>query len=321
MSMLCSPRMTAPLWLAMGFLSLALVASETPTAYGQGNTKKPGNQAPQNMTLVTKDGVTLHATYFASSAGRNAPVAVLMHGKGGNRLVWQAGVGTAPGFAQALQANDFAVITLDLRGHGENIAGGTTGKAEATRFVPRDYQAMVAMDLEAVKKFIFDEHQKQALNMSKLALVGADFSASVALMYTELDWLKEPYDDAAVPAQRTPRGQDVRALILLSPDTRVPGLNTNMAVTQIRNLKMPVMIGVGKKDNLDRGSSKKLADLISPKMEDPQYLFLQEYDTKFRGTDLLNKGVGVEPQMYKFLDEFVKKLPIEWRDRKSPLMD
>lgn len=306
--------LTSGLLFAAGFAGNGL-------AWGQGSTKKPGVPTSQNMTLLTKDGVTLHATYFPSAAGRNAPVAVLLHGKKGNRLVWQAGVGTAPGFAQALQANDFAVITVDLRGHGENNAGGAAGKAEDTRFVPRDYQAMVAMDLEAVKKFIFDEHQKQALNMNKLALVGADFTASVALLYTELDWLKEPYDDASVPAQRTPRGQDVQALILLSPDTRVPGLNTNTASTMLRSMKKPVMIGVGKKDNLDKGSAKKLADLISPKVEETPYLFLQEYDTKFRGTDLLNKGVGVEPQMYKFLDEFVKKSTSEWRDRKSPLQD
>jgi len=302
-------------------LLIAASSGENGSAWGQGSSKKPGMPTSQTMTLLTKDGVTLHATYFPSGAGRNAPVAVLLHGKEGNRLVWQAGVGTAPGFAQALQANDFAVLTVDLRGHGENKAGGAAGKAEATRFIPRDYQAMVAMDLEAVKKFLFDEHQKQALNMNKLALVGADFTASVALLYAELDWAKEPFDDAAVASQRTPRGQDVRALVLLSPDTRVPGLNVNTATTMLRNMKMPVMIGIGKKDTLDKGSSKKLADLISPKVEEPPYLFLQEYDTKFRGIDLLNKGAGVEPQMYKFLDEFVKKSTSEWRDRKSPLQD
>ncbi|MBI1345496.1 alpha/beta fold hydrolase [bacterium] len=306
-------------------LLVCLIASSdlagTTSVWAQGTAKKPAIPAMQNMTLLTKDNVTLHATYFPSAAGRNAPVAVLLHGTKGNRLVWQAGVGTAPGFAQALQNNDFAVLTVDLRGHGENIAGGAAGKPEVVRFVPRDYQAMVAMDLEAVKKFLFDEHQKQALNMNKLAIVGADFSSAVALLYTELDWLKEPYDDAAIASQRTPRGQDVRALVLLSPDTRVPGLNVNNAVTMIRNMKMPVMIGVGKKDNQDKGSAKKLADLISPKTEEMPYLFLQQYDTKFRGAELLNKGVGVEPQMYKFLDEFVKKSTSEWRDRKSPLQD
>lgn len=301
-------------------VSLACLAA---TNDGWAQAKKKANF--EDKVLTTKDGVRINITYFPSAAGKNAPVAILLHGKGGNRVAWHTGVGQIPGFAPALQTNDFAVVTVDLRGHGQNIASdgaaAANKKSDTQKLTARDYQAMVAGDMEAVKKFLFEEHQKEMLNMNKLAIVATDFSTAVALNYTELDWSKEPYDDAAVPAQRTPRGQDVRALVLISPDGTVPGLATNQAVARIRALQMPVMIGVGNKDSLDRNAAKKLSDLIAPKALDKPHVFFETYESKLRGLDLLNKNVGLEKQMYTFLDEHVKKTPGEWRNRKSPLND
>lgn len=280
----------------------------------------------EDKVLTTKDGARINITYFPSAAGKNAPVAVLLHGKGGNRLGWHTGAGQVPGFAPALQTNDFAVVTVDLRGHGQNIAsdGGAAAsnkKSDSQKLTARDYQAMVAGDMEAVKKFLFEEHQKEMLNMNKLAIVATDFSTAVALNYADLDWSKEPYDDAAVPAQRTPRGQDVRALVLISPDSTVPGLATNAAVARVRVLQMPVMIGVGNKDSLDKNAAKKLSEQLAPKAAEKPHVFYETYESKLRGMDLLNKNVGLEKQMYTFLDEYVKKSPGEWRNRKSPLND
>lgn len=308
--------------LRCGGLSLSLLAllCSTSPLLAQGTAKKAN--VVQQITIPTRDGLNLHATYFPSNAGQNAPVALLLHGKTSNRLVWQAGMGQIPGFAQALQLNDFAVICLDLRLHGENISSTPpSSKSKNSGPSGRDYQAMVGLDLEGVKKFLYEEHQKRNLNMNRLAIVAADVSASVALVFTELDWSKEPYDDAPIFAQRTPRGQDVKALVLISPDTKVPGLSTGSATTMLRNGKMPVMVCVGKKDTDDKGASKKLVDQLMPKPDDKPYVTFLQLESNLRGTDLLNRGTGLEPQMYKFLDDHVKKVGSDWRDRKSPLQD
>jgi alpha-beta hydrolase superfamily lysophospholipase len=316
-------RRETPCWQAVVIVMSLGFFCVTPVTFAQATRKKINSE---DKVLTTKDNVRINVTYFPSAAGKNAPVAVLLHGKGGNRLAWHVGSGQIPGFAPALQTNDFAVVTVDLRGHGQNIAsdGGAAAankKSDTQKLTARDYQAMVAGDMEAVKRLIFDEHQKEMLNMNKLAIVAADFSTAVALNYAELDWSKEPYDDAAVPSQRTPRGQDVRALVLISPDGTVPGLPTNTAAARIRALQMPVMIGVGDKDSLDRNAAKKLHELLAPKQTDKPHVFFETYASKLRGLDLLNKGVGLEKQMYTFLDEYVKKSPGEWRNRKSPLID
>ncbi len=283
--------------------------------------KKPTSE---DLVLRTKDNVAINITYFPSTAGKAAPVAVLLHGEKGNRKIWHTGAGNLPGFAPALQSNDFAVVTVDLRGHGQNVAGdggaaAANKKADAHKPTARDYQAMVVGDMEAVKKFLFDEHQKGMLNMNKLAIVGAEFSTAVALAYTELDWSKEPYDDGTTPADRTPRGQDVRGLILISPEANVPGIPTNVAAGRIRALQMPVMIAVGSKDAGDRNAAGKLMEQLSPKQPEKPYVIPEKYDSKLRGLNLLNKGLSIEPQMYKFLDEYVKKSPGEWRDRQNKI--
>ena len=94
---------------------------------------------------------------------------------------------------------------------------------------------MVDSDLEAVKKFIQKEHQSKKLNMRKAAIVGAGFSVAVAAVFAAADWNKEPYDDAPSDDMKTPRGQDVRVLVFLSPPARAGPQYERSALNEIRN--------------------------------------------------------------------------------------
>jgi len=302
----------------MMLMSACLVHLATSNALAQ---PKAAKKAPagEDKTLVTKTGLNLRVTYFRSTQGESAPVVILLHGKGGNRLVWK-------NFATRLQQEqDFAVVTVDLSGHGESgsraakPAGGKKADAAISR---GEYQAMVADDLETVKRFLMDEHQKGFLNISKLAIGAADFSTAVAIAYADFDWNKKRYDDAPIFAQQTPRGEDVRALILLSPEENAPGLTISQSLTRLRARGVQVMIGVSKDDKPYFANAKKVYEHLAPKKVDPeqQYVYLVEYDGKLRGTDLLNRGdQKVETNMLNFLDKHVKPLPIEWRDRRSLL--
>lgn len=298
------------LWVAMALAMTACWLGEG-TARGQAPAKKA---ASEDKTLTTKDNVDIKITYFKSTGGPETPVVVMLHGQGGNRLVWKP-------YAEALQKADYAVITVDLRGHGESAGGAgtaTTGKKAATvSLKPRDYAAMVAGDLEAVKKFIYEEHQKKQLNMNKLGLVAADMSTPIAIAYTEVDWLKTPYDDAPTPAQCTPRGQDVQALVLISPEASVPGVNIGKSITLLRELRRPVLIGVGSKVAADMAAANKMYDQIAPKKE--EYVYLEKYDAKLSGTDLLGKNLKLESHLFNFLNKHVKDVKSEWRDRQSKL--
>ena len=209
------------------------------------------------------------------------------------------------------------MITVDLRGHGESPLPRNAGLKKS------DYQAMVAFDMEAVKDFLFDEHMKGNLNMNKLGIVACDMSASVALLYTELDWEKIPYDDSPTASERTPRGQDVQALALISPDPTTPGLLANKAVAGIRALRRPVMIGVAEMNGHDLTAANKMFDqLISKKDKDKEkedHLYLEKYEGDLRGMDLVTKNAKVRSHIFAFLTKYVKEYQSEWRDRRSRL--
>jgi pimeloyl-ACP methyl ester carboxylesterase len=275
-----------------------------------GFAQPPKKPAFEEKTLITDDNVELKITYFKSSSGKDAAVVVMLHGKGGSRLQYKK-------FAQELQVKgDFAVITVDLRGHGDS------SQAKKGELKKADYQAMVTQDLDAVRDFIFDEHQKEQLNMNKLGIVACEFSASVALVYTELDWEKQPYDDSPVASQRTPRGQDVHALALISPDTSTPGLFANNAASALRGLPdIAVMIGASEKEKngRDLAMAKKLFEQISLKRDKDERLYLQPYPGAVRGMDLILQDANLRAHIVAFLDKHLKGYPSEWRDRRSRL--
>ena len=274
----------------------------------------PKKATSEDKSLPAKDGAEIKITYYKSTAGQDAAVIVMLHGKGGNRQIWKS-------HAEGFQKNDYAVVTVDLRGHGESAGatgGAATGKKnDSSSPKAKDYAAMVAGDMEAVKKFLFEEHQKKQLNMNKLGIIASDMSTPVAIAYTELDWDKKPYEDAPTLALQTPKGQDVQALVLLSPEATAPGLNITKSLGVIRFLNRSVMLGVGSKNKADLTAANKMYDLLAPKKE--EHIEIKRYDTPLEGTNLLGKNLGVEKHMLDFLNKHLKDYKSVWRDRRSKL--
>jgi pimeloyl-ACP methyl ester carboxylesterase len=292
-------------------LGIAVLMSLTISgvSWGQAPVKKA---TTEDKSLFARDGAEIKITYFKSTVGQEAPVVVMLHGKGGNRFIWKT-------FAENLQKADFAVVTVDLRGHGESAGGsGATGKKSESSPKAKDYANMVALDMEVIKKFLFDEHQKKQLNMNKLGIVASDMSTPIAVAYTELDWEKKAYDDAPTPALQTPRGQDVQALVLLSPEATAPGLNVTKSVGLIRVLGRAVLIGVGSKGSADLKDANKLYDQLAPRKEKDDHIYIERYDSPLQGTALLGKS-KVDLHMFNFLVKHVKDYKSEWRDRRSKL--
>lgn len=302
--------------------------------------KKPVDSSAlekEDRILSTKDGYNLHVTYYKSTMERDAAVVVLLHMKDGNRFVWQ----TEPnGFARTLQKEGFAVVTVDLRYHGENKGGGAAAAGNANQGGPGkkkgkkaqgldlklgDYDAMVELDMEAVKSFIYEEHQAGRLNMAKMGIVGPEMGASIAAAYAVLDWDKEPYDDGQ-PGYQTPRGQDVRALVLISPEEKYHGILMPKLLPPLKDAEKQIAILVcSGSDPREKAQADKIFDMINPPISgnkenraNADRMYIKAYTPKLTGTDLLEKKeVGVEALMLGFLDKHLKKLEIPWRDRRN----
>ncbi len=310
---------------AVGLL-LAGVVGAWAQATGRAGAGSTSEAPPaEQKTLRASDGWPIAVTYLPSPMGKDGAVVVLLHMKGSSSLVWLRGNG---GFAKTLQGAGYAVVAVDLRKHGKSRPAGTGRRRRSARSADQllrvDYQAMVSRDLEAVKGFLYAEHQQQHLNMRKLAIVAAEFSCPIAINYTALDWSKPPYDDAPTPEARTPRGQDVQALVLLSPDLSCPGVTTVKALRMLRNLPVSVLICVGAEDEKYVENAQQLYRLLGGSHRKVKRVYVNKLPGKLRGTDMLAKPqLGVQKLILKFLDDRVKSLSgprYDWRDRRSRLL-
>lgn len=277
---------------------------------------------PVVRSLETKDGGTLKGTYFQSNRGKDAAVVVLLHMADGNRMIWQG----RDSFAARLHNEGYAVLTLDLRGHGDSKGDGAVGvvaqsEKKTARKAARkiEYSQMVEFDMEAVNKFLLTEHQQGNLNMNKTGFVGPEMGATVAAFAAARDWQKPRYDDApAGSGMETPRGENVRALVLISPVQNLQGLNIAAPLKFLSNPQLGIsfLIAVSQKDKEDKGQAKKTFDQISALPRSEERMYLMEYPGVFRGTDLLGKRTKLEDNMMVFFNKHLRDLQIPWTDRR-----
>jgi len=279
----------------------------------------------RNEVLRSPDGFPIHITYYPylvtketpADGAKNAPVVVLLPGDKETRLLWDKSSGPSDQdpFPLLLQKRGYVVITVDLRKHGESVINADD------RIQPNDYTAMAVGDMAAVKDFIYAENQAERLNMRKLAIVGSGSGAAVAAAFAEIDWARAPYDDAPTIVERTPRGQDVRALILISPESSAGRIRTSTSLRPLRGavVNLALQVIVGGDDSADKRQASSIFDSFSPRSaaENPRVVLFKP--------ELKDRGIALMRQVYpyghafKFLEDNVKTLDIPWADRRSRL--
>ena len=280
-------------------------------ARAQDETQKHYDPVPR--TLIAKDEAQIKITYYQSGRGKDAPVVILLHNKDGNRFIW--GGKNSGGFADRLQNEGYAVVAVDLRGHGES-SELKRGKGDFRR---ADYLAMIELDMEAVRKFIFEEHQKGNLNMNRSAIIGPEAGATIAVHYALINWNKPRYDDApAGSGRQTPRGEDIRALVLISPQQNVQGLSLAQPLKALSApaRRIAFMVAVAEDDSQDKGQSQKTFDQISAVSDSESRMYIKKYPGSARGTDLLGKRTKLEDNISAFLSKHLRDLDIPWTDRR-----
>ncbi len=282
----------------------------------------PGKGEAQDEVLTAGDGWPIHITYYESAKGKEAPVVILLAGAEGpdkkdvrNRRVWQS-------TALALQKSDFAVVAVDLRKHGDSLPPATGTEPPTVKMSAMDYALMATVDLEAVKAFLMEKHKEEKLNIRKLGIVSVGSSSMVSAAFAVADWAKPPYPDAPTLEARTPRGQDVRALIMYSPNSTVKNINANTILKTVKGLQVAVHV-IASKDLPDdvRSAEKifKAVELKGDEYKDVRKITLTEGKTHAEGflegafADTTNKDI------VDFLTKNVKEMDAPWSSRKSRL--
>lgn len=298
--------------------------------------KKPEVPKPESLTLEARDGMTIHCTHFpggfiqrsekeiATKPGREVVPVILLHGFEGNRKELEP-------LAILLQRQGHAVITVDLRGHGDSarirLPNGTEKLVDASRLRAIDFRAM-ELDVEAVKKFFLEKNNAGLVNLELLCLVGAELGGLVATNWIAADWSR-----VDLPAFK--QGKYAKALVVISPVGSVKGYSAAAAWKHViyQSPGFSIMLIAGKRDSKATSETRQIYNRLEkahpvPTDEkekvDRQTLFLIEPDTELSGTKLLDPRARL-PQVATAVAQFIalrlvnKQSEYPWNERKNPL--
>jgi len=127
--------------------------------------------APIGPQINTFDLVKLQATLeLPSGVPAPIPAVLLLHGFGEDRSVWND-------FKKTLLSRGLAVMTLDLRGHGDSKTknGQPIGAAPDWRTSPHEFP----LDVDAAITWLKTQTR---INSNKIAVIGVDVGANLALI-------------------------------------------------------------------------------------------------------------------------------------------
>ncbi len=222
-------------------------AAKPPTEAPQ----KPAQPTVEELDLETTDGVQLRAWYYPATLEEgDSPVAtvILLHDLEGSHK-------SVEPLAKGLQTAGCAVVTPDLRGHGESTGRGAGENLDVKLLKKSDFERMAAArggqirdqsavrgDVEAVRNWIKQKAEAKEIDMDRLFIVGSGLGAAVAAAWTTEDWNWPP-------TAKGPQGQQVRGLVLISPTWTTRGFSISPALAgEAVKQATPVMVIAGKND-------------------------------------------------------------------------
>lgn len=282
-----------------------------------------------SRVLETKDGVQLQTAWFPPILEKDAIPIILMHDWNGQ------GSDLGP-LASYLQQQGHAVIVPDLRGHGGSTrVRGLEAPLDRERFTKIEI-ALMAEDLETCKRFLMEQNNQGNLNIELLTIVATGDLGMIAV-----DWALKDWSWPAVAGRK--QGQDVKALILLSPSRSFKGLSINPA---LRNpllsgrgaVPLSMLIAVGTQAGGPVRDARNIYESLertrtplqlsgSPEEQarqrlQQQDLFLQEYDTDLQGAALVDPRarLSLHETILGFLNARLtaKADTYRWTDRTPP---
>jgi len=197
------------------------------------------NNNVQTVNFLTDDGVSIIGSYYSplkvvsnASNYSKTPTVILLHMLGKDRSTWNT-------FASTLsQKEGYAVLSIDLRGHGESVKQNNGNTLSFQSFSPDDYNKMV-LDVKAAKQFLITN--KNA-NPNNISIIGASIGANVAINYAVMD-------------------PTIKSVVLLSPGINYRGVSTEQAITKYKNNSVYIAATEGDSEAAD--SSKILCEKIN----------------------------------------------------------
>ena len=284
--------------------------------------KKKEIENPETVVLVTKDNVELRAEWFPGKPDKTTVPVILIHDWAGNRKDLYA-------LADFLhREKGFSVIVPDLRGHGQSISRKNSDQEiKAKDFRKNDFIGILE-DIEACKRFLVAKNNLGEVNIDLLVIGVVGKMSPFAVDYTLRDWQWPPL--AGVK-----QGQDVKAVVMISPEKRFKSASMTPAfripLISGKNAEpIPMFLTWGKGHSLTSREGQSIySTLIGSRREDAAAIpddekwkqltvIKREYNSKSSGKRLVEEksklisgdiGLFIENKVADRKDEF------RWQDR------
>ena len=199
--------------LAAAAFSPAALSQAAPSTAGTvaGGAPKPFVSAGEAVEITTRDNLSLQGSFYApKKKGYRAPAALLVHGAGEDRTELEK-IGTT------LQKRGFAVLSIDLRGHG----GSVTEEIDWSKMSDEDRErtwAYALRDLAAGATYL---RSRDDVHTSNLSIVGVRSGSAIAARYAKSD-------------------ENVRALVMVAPQANEMGFDISEDLNELGG--MPTLI-------------------------------------------------------------------------------
>lgn len=177
-----------------------------------------GDAVPDNASAVsftTKDGQLLSGSYFAPKVAKKStapsPAALLIHDATKSRGDFQE-------LASYLQKKGFAVLTLDLRGHGDSETPECCFDKSDDK-AKENLWSLSARDVDTAADYLLSQ---KGVHSSNLSIFGVGSGAALAV--------RRANDD-----------ENVRAVVLIDPEPMAYGYNVAEGVGELGGLPTLIM--------------------------------------------------------------------------------
>lgn len=222
--------------------------------------KKQSPMELKKVNFITKDGLTIVSNYYPNKSAKFAGILIHMRPKTKESF---------DEFAKILQKEGYAVLAIDLRGHGESIQS-IFGNLDYQKFT-EDEEKKSIEDINSASLFL----EKEGYPKENQFLIGASIGANLSFQFLS-------------------ENPNIKAVVLLSP-----GLNYRGII--LENFKKE---GLGEKIFVVAANDDSQAAVAGRKLKEwyPNIYYL-EYQSGGHGTDLFNSQPELKEKIIIWLRE------------------
>jgi dienelactone hydrolase len=263
-------------WIGCLLLVFSASASEPKADKAKPDEAKPkvkaeGTVNTKEVELTAKDGFVLMGTFYWTEReeDQTVPGVLLLHQMRGKRQDYSD-------LIKELVGRGYAVLAMDLRGHGESIKAKDGKERRHQDFEVSEFAAMVS-DAELAVNHL---REQPGVDADRIAIVGASIGANAAL-------------NAAA------KNPAVKSVVLLSPGIEYHKIKTEPAMKKYEGA---VFLAASEEDKYSAQTVNRLKELARGKCE------LKMYSGAGHGTNMFRPTKGdLQTRVFNWIVETLKE--------------